>query len=290
MMTGDLGYPFVQARWYTAANRAAGSVKWIVLHAMQAPERLSTAEGTANYFAGTSVKASAHFSCDADSTVQSVRLSDVAYGAPGANAAGVHIEQAGYSEQNVDGWADEYSQRMLREQVAPLVAKLANYHSIPIKYVDAAALKRGERGVTTHKQCSDAFGGTHWDPGVSYPIDELLIYARSHSTGTATPVPQPGTITPTPLPIFPAQGGNKMILTNGSKRWLFWSTTDGRLLHKYWDGTAWSGTYPLLKGVAPLAQVQADWLGDSWHVYCALGDGHLGHAWWAGTGVGSESL
>ncbi len=290
MMTGDLGYPFVQARWYTAANRAAGSVKWIVLHAMQAPERLSTAEGTANYFAGTSVKASAHFSCDADSTVQSVRLSDVAYGAPGANAAGVHIEQAGYSEQNVDGWADEYSQRMLREQVAPLVAKLANYHSIPIKYVDAAALKRGERGVTTHKQCSDAFGGTHWDPGPAYPIEQLLDLARAHSTGTSTPVPKPGPITPTPLPIFPAQGGNKMILGKENKRWLFWATTDGRLLHRYYDGAGWSGTYPLLKGVAPLAQVQADWLGDSWHCYVALGDGHLGHAWWAGTGVGSESL
>ena len=289
-MAGDFGHLFKQARWYTKAGRADSSIKWIVLHVMQAPEKLSTAEGTQNYFASTSVKASTHFSCDADSTIQSVMIADIAYGAGGANAAGVHIEQAGYAEQSAVDWSDAYSQRMLVEQVAPLVGRLATRLQIPLRFVDAAGLKRGDRGVTTHKQCSDAFGGSHWDPGLAYPIDQVLDVARLWVAGTSTTVPPaPGQSTPTPLPVFPAKG-NEMILQRNGQLWIFWSTADGRLLHKFFDGQSWSGQYQLVSGVAPLAQVQATWLGDQWHVFAARGDGRCAHAWWTGRDVGSEAL
>ena len=289
-MVGDFGLPFQQARNYTPANRLPFDAKWIVLHAMQAPERLTTAEGTANYFASTSVKASAHFSCDADSTVQSVRIRDIAYGAPGANRLSIHVEQAGYSEQSAADWSDAYSQRMLREQVAPLVAQLVKASGIPIRFVDAAALKRGERGITTHNECSKAFGGDHWDPGPSYPMGQVLDVARLWVAGTSTTAPPaPGPSTPTPLPVFTAKG-NEMILQRNGQLWIFWSTTDGRLLHKFFDGQGWSGQYQLVSGVAPLAQVQAAWLGDQWHVFAARGDGRCAHAWWTGRDVGSEAL
>jgi hypothetical protein len=290
-MVGDFGHLFKQARWYTKAGRADSSIKWIVLHVMQAPEKLSTAEGTQNYFASTSVKASTHFSCDADSTVQSVMIADVAYGAGGANAAGVHIEQAGYSEQSAADWSDEYSQRMLVEQVAPLVGRLAARLQIPLRFVDAAGLKRGDRGVTTHKQCSDAFGGSHWDPGLAYPMGQVLDVARLWVAGTSTTAPPaPGPSTPTPLPVFPDAKGNEMILQRNGQLWIFWSTADGRLLHKFFDGQSWSGQYQLVSGVAPLAQVQATWLGEQWHVFAARGDGRCAHAWWTGRDVGSEAL
>lgn len=286
MATGDFGLPFQRARNYTPANRLPSDAKWIVLHAMQAPESLSTAEGTANYFARTQVKASAHFSCDADSTVQSVRIRDIAYGAPGANRLSIHVEQAGYSEQSAADWSDAYSQRMLREQVAPLVAQLAVSCGIPIRFCDAAALKRGERGITTHNECSKAFGGDHWDPGPNHPMFQLLDLARAASGVTTTPVPTPGPVTTTSPPVFPSSKGNPMqTLQRGEKIWHFTVTSDGRLRHAYWAGgtaTAWS-LWELGSGCDPHAPISAIFApegGTDWQVFATTTDGRIFHAWW----------
>lgn len=282
MATGDFGLPFQQARNYTPANRLPFDAKWIVLHAMQAPERLTTAEGTANYFASTSVKASAHFSCDADSTVQSVRIRDIAYGAPGANRLSIHVEQAGYSEQSAADWSDAYSQRMLREQVAPLVGRLAARCGIPLVVLDAAALRRGERGITTHKQCSVAFGGDHWDPGPAYPIDLVVSWARASTTVP----PVQGPTTTTPPPVFPTvKGQNMSALQKGDKVWWFGTTSDGKLRHAYWAGagaTQWS-LWELGAGCDPHSEVTAISApegGTDWQVFATTTDGRIFHAWW----------
>ncbi len=184
MVTGDFDLPFIQARHYQAANRNLLDIKWIILHAMQAPEKPTTAEGTANYFKTTDVVASAHFNHDVDSTVQSVLLKDIAYGAPRANRFGVHCEHAGFSEQSASDWTDPYSIRMITEQVAPTVRKVIDAAQMPIRFCDAAALNRGERGITTHAECSKAFGGDHWDPGPYYPIDLLLDAVRGDNEMT----------------------------------------------------------------------------------------------------------
>lgn len=279
MSTSDFNLPFVQAKNYTPASRKPSDIKWIVLHAMQAPERLTTAEGTANYFATTSVKASAHFNCDADSTVQSVRLKDVAYGAPGANKSGVHIEQAGYSEQSAVDWSDEFSQKMLRGQVAPLVAKLAVACGIPIRFVDAAALKRGENGITTHHECSKAFGGDHWDPGGAYPMGQLLELVRRAAT-PSVPTPPPPVVPP-----ILEKGSVMQTLQRGDRIWHFTVTSDGRLRHAYWAGsgaTAWS-LWEIAAGCdphAPISAIFAPETGTDWQVFVPTADGRAFHAWW----------
>lgn len=276
MSTSDFNLPFVQAKNYTPASRKPSDIKWIVLHAMQAPERLTTAEGTANYFATTSVKASAHFNCDADSTVQSVRLKDVAYGAPGANKSGVHIEQAGYSEQSAVDWSDEFSQKMLRGQVAPLVAKLAVACGIPIRFVDAAALKRGENGITTHHECSKAFGGDHWDPGGAYPMGQLLDLVRAAAVPSVT---QP----PPPVPPVIQKGSLMQTLQRGDRIWHFGVTSDGKLHHSYWDGGAWHHYYEIGAGCDPHAQIDAIFYpldSTDTQVFAATTDGRVLHAWW----------
>lgn len=279
MSTSDFNLPFVQAKNYTPASRKPSDIKWIVLHAMQAPERLTTAEGTANYFATTSVKASAHFNCDADSTVQSVRLKDVAYGAPGANKSGVHIEQAGYSEQSAVDWSDEFSQKMLRGQVAPLVAKLAVACGIPIRFVDAAALKRGENGITTHHECSKAFGGDHWDPGGAYPMGQLLELVRRAAT-PSVPTPPPPVVPP-----ILEKGSVMQTLQRGDRIWHFTVTSDGRLRHAYWAGgtaTAWS-LWEIGAGCDPHSPISAIFAPEGstdWQVFVPTIDGRVFHAWW----------
>ena len=181
---------FVQAKWYTPTQ--GRRIDWIVLHDMEAPEKGGTAESCAAYFASGSGgrKASAHYACDSDSVVQCVRDQDVAYGAPGANARGLHIEHAGYASQGRDGWADAYSTAMLRDQSAVLCAALCARYGIPARFVDAAGLKRGDKGITTHAECSKAFKpGGHTDPGPDFPLPTYLFWVNSH-LGHTTPPPE----------------------------------------------------------------------------------------------------
>jgi N-acetyl-anhydromuramyl-L-alanine amidase AmpD len=167
---------FMQARNFTAANRIAEKrIKHVVIHTMEAAEASTTAENVARWFAGANApKASAHFCIDNDTIVQCVRLRDVAWHAPGANASGIGLEHAGYARQTREQWSDEYSERMLGLSAA-LAAALCVRFSIPVGFVDAEGLKRGEAGVTTHHEVSRAFKKSdHYDPGPNFPMDEYL--------------------------------------------------------------------------------------------------------------------
>jgi hypothetical protein len=46
------------------------------------------------------------------------------------------------------------------------------------------------RGITQHVWCSTAFGGTHWDCGPNYPIDEVITLVTAQLLGIPT---TPGT-------------------------------------------------------------------------------------------------
>lgn len=171
------------ARWFTAV-KGTRQVDLIVLHSMEAPEKGETAESVARYFQGlpASRKASAHYNIDVDSIVRSVNDNDVAFAAPGANHNGLQFEHAGYARQKRGGWLDAYSKAMLLRSARLAARKCAKY-KIPIRYVDAAGLKRGERGITTHHQVTLAFRrSTHTDPGKGFPIrwylDQVLAASR----------------------------------------------------------------------------------------------------------------
>lgn len=172
--------PFVQAEQYRSVGRAA--LDLIVLHTAEIAEIPRGAESVAQYFKRprkadgvTVVTASSHFTQDADSEVQCVRLKDVAFAAPGANHNGIQIELAGYAKQNAADWSDPYSTAMLA-RTARLVARLCKLHGIPVQYVDASQLVAGgARGITTHRQVSLAFKKSdHTDPGADFPMAEFV--------------------------------------------------------------------------------------------------------------------
>jgi len=178
--------PFVQARWYTPSVRRV--IDLIVIHDMEYPERLDSAEQVAQYFARGSAQASAHFNVDSDSVVQSVKLMDVAWAAPGANHNGVQIEHAGYARQTAADWADEYSEKMLHVSAA-LTADLCVKFKLPHAFVDAAGLLKGFRGFTTHAEVSKAWKKTtHTDPGPNFPMAHYLDLVKA-AAGPA-PIPQ----------------------------------------------------------------------------------------------------
>lgn len=177
--------PFIQAKCFTPALRLAGDISVIVIHVMEMAEKPDTAERCAQYFASMSDGrvASAHWCVDADSTVHCVQHKDVAYGAPGANRNGIHIEHAGKSDQSAADWQDAYSQAMLKRS-AELVAALCQTFGLPVQWLSPADLAAGKKGITSHNNVSlwqQSIGkpGTHTDPGPGFPVQQYLNLIRS---------------------------------------------------------------------------------------------------------------
>jgi len=170
---------FIQARNYTKGR--SNPIDVLVIHTMEAPEKPDTAENVAKWFAGsTAPQASAHYCIDNNSIVQSVKDTDVAWHAPGANHNGIGFEHAGFSAQRAADWSDAYSDQMLRLS-AGLVAEKAREHGIPAVWLREADLLAGRRGITGHVQVSRAFKkSTHTDPGTSFPIERYLGYVKEH--------------------------------------------------------------------------------------------------------------
>lgn len=175
--------PFVGTRNYTPANRGVGDIDLVVIHDMEAPERSTTAEDVARYFATTSRQVSSHYNVDSDSVVQCVGVQNVAWCAPGTNHNGIQIEHAGYARQTAAEWLDDYSRKML-ELSADLVGTLCKKYAIPVRFVGVAGLRAGEKGITTHAAASLAFKRSdHTDPGPNFPMDWYLGRVKYYFQG-----------------------------------------------------------------------------------------------------------
>jgi hypothetical protein len=172
-------WPFVQAKNWRWANRK--TVRLIIVHTIESPEGIDTAENCAAWFAGhrgDPPMASAHACVDANSLVRCVRPEHIAFAAPGANKDGYQIEHAGRARQSAAEWADEYSENMLRISAAH-AARIALAYAVPTIKLDAAAILAGDAGFCGHRDVNRAYGkSSHWDPGEHFPWDHYLDLVR----------------------------------------------------------------------------------------------------------------
>lgn len=180
--------PFVQAVNWTAANPAPRK-RWVVIHAMEYPEKPDSAEWCAGFFAGKqgpAPRSSAHACVDSDTIVQCVAWAQIAWHAPGANREGIGIEHAGYARQQLADWQDPYSAQML-DLSAWLVAQLCTRFHIPIAFVTAQDLRAREPGITTHAEVTKAWPekGSHTDPGRAFPMGDYLKRVRHYALDVA---------------------------------------------------------------------------------------------------------
>lgn len=168
-------------------------IRYVVIHTGETDEGSTPAEGMGSWFAqnhGPGRASSAHQGADTDSICTYVDGANTAYGAPGVNATGYHVEHAGRAGQTVSQWADRDSLLIL-DNGALAVAEACVRYDVPARYLTDAQLRAGvERGIITHAQASRVLGGDHTDPGPNFPLDAYLRLVRSHVariTGATAP-------------------------------------------------------------------------------------------------------
>ncbi len=174
-------WPRVQARWFGLVPPGRPrTVRLIVWHDMEYDETLTAAEDVAHYFATTDRQASAHVCIDADSVVQCVPDSDVAYAAPGCNADGIHLELAGRARQTREEWLDDYGRRLL-DRACEVAAQYCVKYDIPPVHLTDAELAAGAKGMVGHAQCSAVYKKSdHTDPGPNFPWDLVVAGTLAH--------------------------------------------------------------------------------------------------------------
>lgn len=151
-------------------------VKWIVMHDTEG----GTARSIAHYFSTSIAGGSAHLVVDDKSCYRTLDNSQVPWGAPGANLSGFHIEQCGFARWTNGEWRKHLS---LLRRAAYKAAIHCDYYRIPVRFVDAEGLKKGQKGITTHAECTKAFGGDHTDPGPGWPRHLFMGLVRFYSLG-----------------------------------------------------------------------------------------------------------
>lgn len=162
--------------FHNSGKRDVKDVKLIVMHDTEG----GTAESIAEYFTSPGSGGSAHLVVDDDKCYRTLANDVTPWGAPGANVDGFHIEQVGYAAWTSAEWEKH-------EQLLHRAAYKAAYHAhlfkIPPVFVDAAGLKAGKAGITTHAEVSLAFpndAGNHHDPGTGWPREKFMQLVRNY--------------------------------------------------------------------------------------------------------------
>lgn len=183
-MPAELTLPFQQAT-HCHAGRIA-PIRLGVIHVGITPETITQAEAMVAYAASKNARmASFHTASDPDSTARGVHDWDTAWGAPGANADGLHHEQAGQVQDRA-GWTDTASLKMIREQTARVVKDWHDRYGLPLQHlVPTQVADKRNKGFCGHYDVTKglpAAHGTHTDPdnGSGYPWDILFAAATQH--------------------------------------------------------------------------------------------------------------
>ena len=159
----------------------------IVLHTTESPEVAQSAENVAkNWFALKTSKVSAHYVVSSTEVVRCVKEDDTAWHAGKANGWTIGVEMCGKAGQSRSDWVDPFSRAMLT-RTAQLVAEICKRHGIPVAKLGPGDLQlvadgNDLRGICGHVDVSKGLGGTHFDPGPSFPWQEFLWMVQAYVT------------------------------------------------------------------------------------------------------------
>lgn len=171
-------WPFIEAK-HKGVKRTV-KPRLVVIHTPIWKEIASGAEGLGRYFATMEDNriASAHIGVDSDTIVQYVKDSTVAFGSPGANHDGLHIEIVGTHEQTRKQWRDAFSITALA-LAGDATAQYCLKYDIPVMKLTDDQLARGLPGIVGHDQVSRVYKrSNHTDPGPNFPWMRFIDYVK----------------------------------------------------------------------------------------------------------------
>lgn len=149
---------------HSSGKRPLKVITTIVIHSTEG----GTAQSVARYFSSGSAGGSTQLVVDDFTCYRCLADEEIPWAAPGANYFGLHIEQCGFAHWSSAVWSKTHRRTLLR--CAWKTAYHCRKYGIRPYFLTAAQLKAGKRnGVTTHYECTRAFGGSHTDPGRGWP-------------------------------------------------------------------------------------------------------------------------
>lgn len=161
--------------FHKSGRRPLSVIDLIVMHATQG----GTSRSVGSYFSTPSSGGSAQLVVDDYDCYRCLNDDEIPWGAPGANYNGFHIEQCGWSKWLTAVWSKTHRRTLMR--AAYKAAYHAKKYGIKVRFLTAANLKSGMRnGVTTHAECTKAFGGNHTDPGTGWPRVLFMAFVRGY--------------------------------------------------------------------------------------------------------------
>lgn len=168
-------------RWMPSPNyssRGGSRVRLIVVHTA---EGATTIENLGAYFANPSSGVSSHTGIDDKPNVvgEFVARGNKAWTAANANPVAVQTELCGFAAWNPSQWA---AHPTMLSNCAQWIAEEAAYFGIPLTRLNAAQAQGGASGVCGHNELG-AWGGGHWDPGPSFPWDQVMAMAQGSAPG-----------------------------------------------------------------------------------------------------------
>jgi hypothetical protein len=171
-------------RWMPSPNyssRGGSGVRLIVIHTA---EGALTIEALGSFFANPSAQVSSHTGIDDKPNVvgEYVARGNKAWTAASANPFSVQTELCAFAAWGPSDWANHPT---MLSNCAQWIAEEAAYFGIPLVRLSAAQAQGGSAGVCGHVDLG-ASGGGHWDPGPSFPWDQVMAMATGAS-------PQPPT-------------------------------------------------------------------------------------------------
>jgi N-acetylmuramoyl-L-alanine amidase len=162
----------------SSGRRPFSQIWWVVQHSTEG----GTALGAAAWFANPDSAGSAHLCIDNENCFRTLDDAMIPWGAKGANYHGYHIENAGFAKWTSYIWSKQRRRELQRS--AYKTALRCRWYKIPPRWVGASGLRIGVRGITTHNECTKAFGGSHWDPGPGFPKALYLTFVKGYYYGS----------------------------------------------------------------------------------------------------------
>jgi hypothetical protein len=97
------------------------------------------------------------------------------------NSRSLGIEHDGFAKQTRAQWLDRKNGRKTLRRSARLSAKLTAKYGLPVRKLSSSDLRAGRKGITGHRDVSQAFGmSSHSDPGENFPWGWYITRVRRY--------------------------------------------------------------------------------------------------------------